>query len=360
MANIITKSRGQRKPYEQFTVTAGQALSGTLSFSGKDLGLQAGYLWRKIRLALHLTTTHASESYPFELAGYYFLKMLDLTMDGRQLVHCPGAALYWLNALVRGNAPYHKNVLAAAATYDYIVDIPFVYPKILNRAEDCMVDDTAYSNATLQLQAGSIADIFATVSTATVSATVDVVIERAPIASFVNAKPVAEPMIRAYQQVATSSTPYWDLESNQNLMMFMLYILNGGSATAPFFQNGGSNGAWGGVDGWDKVILDDSIRGYTLNNVPVYSFMETRNNMIPYLNAFGGGSNVMSPTLVGLHPVVFPKDKSTYSGYPTAGPNGAKSRLRLSSGNVTASDYADLLVLGGRKIDYRNGVQVRY
>jgi len=215
------------------------------------------------------------------------------------------------------------------------------------------------------LTGGTIADVFATVSTAAVTATVDLSVcrTRAGIGgsppSWKN-KPILEPYIKAYPQLSTSgSTPYWDLESNPNLWLLGFYILSGGSAAAPFFQNGGTNGAWGGVDAWDKVILDDSARGFVLNQVGVYDFQETRNNLIPYLNAFGGGTHVQSPSLVGLQPYIFSKDGSCYSGYPTALGAAQKSRVRLQ-GDLTASQYSDLLVFGGRLIHYgAKGKQVR-
>jgi hypothetical protein len=334
-----------RFPYEIYNVVAGQALSGTVTLN-KELPT-TGETWAKIRIMLHLTTTHASEAYPFELAGYYFIKNVVMTLDGRQAVQAPGAALYWLNALARGKAPYHKNVLAAAATYDYCLDVPFRYPQFNRRAEDFFVDSGAYSSIMLSIQAGSIADIFATVSTAAVSCTMDVSIYRTKAGMYgAKGKPVFEPWIKAYPQISTSASSYWDIEGNPNLSLLGFYILSGNSAAAPFFQNGGSNGAWGGVDAWDKVGLADNSAIPILASVPALHFAETRNDLIPYLNTFGGGSNVQAPTLVGLQPHVFTGDGSSYSMYYT----GGKGQPRIKSDSITASDYSDLLVFGGRKI----------
>ena len=338
-----------RASYEIYNVFQGETFSGSKTYS-KQFPL-TGESWRGIRMCFHLTTTHASEDYPFELAGYYFLKNCVLTADGRQLVQAPGAALYWLNALARGKAPYHKNVLAAAATYEYVVTIPFVFPQFNRRAEDFMFDSGAYSNVQLQLTAGTIADVFATVSTAAVSCTLDLSIVRTKAGMSMKGKPIGEPYIKAMPQIA-SADKLWDIESSENLKLLAFYILSGGSAAAPFFQNGGSNGAWGGVDAFDQLFLDDSSLGFVLNNVPVNHFQETRNDLIPYLNGFGAGTHVQAPTLVGLHPHVFTKDGSSYSAYPTGLPGGKKSRVRLIGNNITVTNYHDLLLVGARTIRY--------
>lgn len=348
-----------RAAYEIYNVFQGRSLVGSDTIS-KEFPL-TGETWKGIRMAFKLTTTHAAENYPFELAGYYFLKNCVLTADGRQLVQAPGAALYWLNALARGKAPFHQNVLAAAATYVYVLTIPFTWPKFNRRAEDLMFDSGAYSNVSLQLTVGGIADVFQTVSTATVSCAWDLSIIRTRAGNSLKGKPIAEPYIKALPQIA-SADKYWDIESNENLKLFGFYILSGGSSAAPFFQNGGANGAWGGVDAFDKLDLDDSSLGYVLNNVPVNHFQESRNDLIPYLNNFGGGTGVASPSLVGLHPHVFTRDGSSYSAYPTGLPNGKKSRVRLQGDNITPSNYHDLLIFGGRKISYdsKTGKMTRY
>lgn len=359
---INTKARGQRKPYEVYPVALGQTVSGTVSWN-KEIPVQAGYLWTKIRMILHLAVTIGSGDYGYELGGYYFANMIDLMCDGRQVVHAPGAAFYWLNGLANRSVPYHLGINKGTGTYDVIIDIPFKYPAIFNRAEDFLLDDRSYSNVILQAQFGTIADLMNTVTGASVVATADVLIERAPLADFPAGKPTLEPMIRAYPQLSTSAGNYWDLESNKNLQMTGFFILSGGSNAAAFKQQGGANGAWGGSDAWDKVILDDSVKNYVLNTVPVSFFQEERNLYIPYQNLFGsaGLTDIQSPSLVGFQPYIFPRDGSVFSTYPTAGPDGNKARLRLSSGNITASKYSDLLVFGGRKIAYDgNGKRVYY
>jgi hypothetical protein len=363
MFTKTAKAKGQRGPVEIYTVGEGMAVSGsTFQVAAPQLPLNGGYLWSKIRLIWHYAVTVGSNDYPYELGGYYFATNVNLVGDGRIICNCPGGALYWLNTLRTGGAPHHVNLLAGSATYDYVMDIPFVYPRWLKRREDGMIDDTAYSNMILTVSCGGLAQLFNTVSGGALSTTVDVIVEREKIANFQNAKPAFEPEIRSYAQLTTSTPgPYFDLETNPNLFSIMFFLLSGGSATAPFMQQGGSNGAWGGSDAWDAVILDDADRGFMLNQVPVGQFQGDRVEMIPYLYAFGGGTHVNSPTLVGLQPHVFTKSGHLGSGYPCFGKDGSKlSRLKLK-GTLTAGKYTDLLMLNGRKIGYgANGVRYYY
>jgi hypothetical protein len=179
MANGNAQSRAvrTRRDLEQVKHFRNQALTlSAPTVLGKDFPLGEG--WYMLMLRLNLVVVIGTGAGPIAEGELLFFKNIRLeTSAGEILVNLPARALYKIAAMKSGCLPRKDAIAAATATYSIDIPIYFVDDK-MKRPEDTILDTSRYSNLQLTITSGSIADLFTAPGTATVTANLDLEIER--------------------------------------------------------------------------------------------------------------------------------------------------------------------------------------
>lgn len=166
-----------RRDLEQISHLRASALTlGSVTPLGKDFPLGEG--WYMLMLRFNLVVVIGTGAGPVAEGELLFIKNVRLeTSAGEVLVNLPGRALYKIAAARAGSPPRKDAVAAANGTYRVDIPIYFVDDKMI-RPEDTILDTSRYSALKLDVTVGTIADLFTAPGTATVTANLDVEIER--------------------------------------------------------------------------------------------------------------------------------------------------------------------------------------
>jgi len=308
----------------------------------------------KIRLIFCATVTAGTGTGVITMGVYNWLKGITLRNDRDEYYFksVPGLALYKAGFYFDKATPHYDPIIAAAAGQAYmaVVDLPLVYP-FLNRSEDTIVETKRLNNLTLEIATGNPIDFFGVPGTATVVITmgIEVIGTRASVGVTKDGTP--DPLraqayfhsyMRTYPLIHADVQTFWDLEAAPDLALLGFLLFNHGASGIPFL---GATAGFAGLDNPTAVSLYDIGHRY-LNNILVQSFQHER-NLHPSFNdqGFRHSADVTSPfTRIGEYPHSFVKNGSINEGYAT------KLIPRLEWTNATATDEADLLVWGVRKL----------
>ena len=323
------------------------------------VGKGAGETWERIRLMIHVALGVGVQTFPVEGGVYNFIRNVRLeTSDGETIVDCPGTALYILNRWMEHHTPWHTPVVAAAAQYDAILDIPLGF-SFLRKPEDGYLDSGAYSALRLTITTGGYAagavpgDLGVSNAAGTQVATFDLSVIRTKAGFFNNAsvKPLFVPYIKYIgSRVPSNGVQYFDIESANDLALFGFMVAHGSVARHPFDHVTAASGLSAETDGITDITFGDNIIPNILDRKMIDSFRNERhrdmNAVFPLADA---GSytlgNIPTISLTGKYFHLFVKDGSVYGAYPT----GNKSQIKLSwNGGAGGTAQADGLVFGFR------------
>lgn len=168
---------GQRRDLEVIShFRAFPLVAGAPNVLGKDFPLGEG--WYRLMLRFNIVLVVGTGTTPINEGELLIIKNILLrTSRGEIVVNLPGRALYKIATTKGYTVPRKDAIAAASATYSVDIPIYFVDDE-MKRPEDTILDSGAYSQITLEITMGSVADLLGTVGTATSSVNLDLEIER--------------------------------------------------------------------------------------------------------------------------------------------------------------------------------------
>jgi len=313
-----------RTPFERRLIFAAKPLANSAINTFRTELPVTGESLERIRLILSLSVTIGTGTTPVTTGAYDYIKAITLkTTKGDLLVdNACGKALYHYNTKNELVEPYYDNIAAANGTYRAVIDIPFHRSNLL-RPED-LYYLTNYAALELSITTGTIADLFGTVGTASVSATLDVVyhLTKSPLSKNENSMPIALPYYKQLATIPVTSLPYFQIESADDLALSEFIAFATTSNTAPFRGTA--------TDTLLTMSFKDNIQ-YYLQQVPVADFVQER-------------KRYFLTNTTGLYYHSFIKTGSIKESYPT----GKKSDIKLQIDSFSGSPYCDLLLIGFR------------
>lgn len=149
---------------------------GAPNILGKDFPLGEG--WYRLLLRFNNVVTIGTGAGPVSEGELLIIKNIVFrTSAGEIVCNLPGRALFKI-ALVKGGTLPRKDAIAAG-TATYSVDLPLYFTDDrMKRPEDTILDTSRYSALSLEITYGTVADLFTAPGTATMTANIDVEIER--------------------------------------------------------------------------------------------------------------------------------------------------------------------------------------
>lgn len=323
-----------RLPTENVALISGDTVTPSSVRSYSTIFPLGGEGWHKIRLIFHHVVVIGTGADPNPLGGFLFLKNITLRTSKNEVIFsAPGMSFYHFSYLTNGVEPHYTAIAAGSATYDVVIDLPFVLP-MLARKEDLMLDSGRYSMVELELQYGALTDLMRAPGTMTDAITVDIALTRSKGCFTATGKPVALPYIKHLTPFQAITKGYVDLESANDLCIFGLFAVTNDLVTW-----GCVGSAYEGtpVDLMDDISFQDNVLTY-LRHLKLGVFQEER---AQYSN---------NRAYSGMYPWIFTREGSIYNAYWT----GAKSELKFIIGNgafvAATTPQVDLVIFGMRQM----------
>lgn len=304
------------------------------SLGGADFPYGEG--WYRARLRIGLTVVIGTGTGAIAEGELNFIKNILLTTDrGEEVINAPGREMYKWGAVFAGSPPRKDAVAAANGTY--YVDIPIYFAdQTMDRPEDTLLDTGRYRSIRLDLTLGTVADLFTSPGTATVTATLDMEVERTrgltpteggPMG--IGALPIGVVQYSYAPPVDASGLTTIDLERSDDLSYkrLMVHSSASGSAGVPF---SGANA--------DDVQARSSLRDQT-----GFIFQERAHEMIQNENK---DTYSLESVLAGLEIFDFVKDHSTMSALYS----NDRSRFQYTWVNKAGVAAGDIVTVGFQAI----------
>src|SRR3990167_7200801 len=130
--------------------------------------LAVGEGWYRADVRVGIVVTIGTGSGAIAEGELLFIKNVTLKTDrGEYICNLPGRALYKIAHVKAGSAPDKDAIAAASATYYVNLPIYFAEHERLGfpRPEDTILDTKRHNSLTLEVQCGTVADLFTTVGT---------------------------------------------------------------------------------------------------------------------------------------------------------------------------------------------------
>jgi len=320
---------------EQKELFRGRALTvgGTTRFSQE---LPMGEGWYKMTLKFIHTITTGTATGPLTQGLLRIVRGITLRSDRGELFvnNAPGRMLYQLDTIKTGAAATLPAVANGAQSN--ILNLWF-YDPLCQMPEDYLIDTSRYSAMTLEINYGTVADLYGTVGTATVTTTLDCNIERHRGRLPDKIRPVFQLEYGVRVPVSPSVLTEILLERAANLV-YKRVLLFGSSANAV-----------AGVP-WSGDADDTLVSEFTVDHDqgrPFETYIHTT------FNALNKQEYALETAIAGLDVIDFIRDGS----FQSALFSGNKSRLsvRWVNGTVGSSPLVSLGYEGIRMLQGRVG-----
>lgn len=245
-----------------------------------------------------------------------------------------GRALYKWAAYLAGSPPRMDTLAAATATYSVDLPILFADPR-LDDPTDTVLDSSMFNSMELQIELGSVDDLFTAPGTATVAVTVDLesIESDGPLPAI--AKPIAIINLEHVLPVDANSATEIDLPREANLAI---------SALVTHENSSGSAGVSFGGTTADDVKETAGVYDQD-GHIAEYRYHE----MIQNENKNDAG---LESVLAGIEVFDFVKDGSLFSSVYTG--NKSSLKYKWTNKTVAANDYVSALVVGWKALPARD------
>lgn len=209
---------------------------GMVSFSDE---LPMGEGWHELRLRFALSVVIGTGSGFKSQGTLLYLRNIRFTTDrGEVICNLPGRALYAMNTYKYGAPPVLTALADATATYYVNLVIPFTEVAHLGfmRPEDTILDTKRYTSCKLEITTGTVADMYGTVGTSTVSTTLDLEVKRTKGRLPIKAQPIGYVEYDQVAPVDASSQQFVYLKRSADYAIKRLYVasVTGGTAGVPW------------------------------------------------------------------------------------------------------------------------------
>lgn len=300
----------------------------TLAVGGRTvLGAEfpMGNGWTKMTLRFNIAVTIGTGTGAIAESELLFIGNINLKSDKNEIfANMPARGLYKL-ATVKVGSPPAKTAMAAA-TATYTVDIPIYFVDLMGvRPYDTILDSARYNRVTLEVTLGTVADLFTTVGTSSVTCTLDSVIELIAGRLPEEARPLFHVSYDTAPPVDASSRTNIDLDRSIDLVYKRLLIHSSANSSAGKIY-GGTNAD----DVFDTINLADNNRNIIQN---YKASMLQRDNK----NTFS-----LESLLAGYYVHDFTMDGSNNSALAT----GPLAKLQLSWVNLAGVAASDIVTCG--------------
>lgn len=301
----VIRGRGNT---ERVNFIRGQALTtnGSSQFSDR---FKMGHGWTVMWLRISVTVVIGTGTTPITDGLLNLVKKVLLKTDRGELVcNLPGRALFYISAYREGCRPQITTLAASNGTYDIFLPIYFTDAKMI-RPEDTILDTSRYKSIDLEVQLGTVADLFSTVGTSSYTATLDVEVERTYGALPAEAKPLYFISYDSRPPQDASVNPNIEMEKSPDLSYKRLYFFSGASGAAGVPWSGAANDTYpqrSNIQDQDRFIEKDRVHQIVQAQNKVDSGLETM--------------------LAGVEVFDFCKDKTIFSALAS----GDKSALQFA------------------------------
>jgi hypothetical protein len=226
---------GTRTPrhIERVPVLTGAALTvgGITTFSPQ---FPLGEGWTRLILRVNTILTVGTGTTPIADGEISIIKAVTLRTDRGEVIcnGIPGRALFYIDQIKGKTAPARTAIAAASATYPAQFSLWLTDPLTL-KPNDTALDTLRYKAIKLDIQYGTVADLLGTVGTSSITATIDIFIERMHGAM----DPQVNARISGYSEytlpapVNPASFTFCDIERSTDLLLKRIYMNSCNSAT---------------------------------------------------------------------------------------------------------------------------------
>ena len=318
-----------QRDLEEINLIRGAALSvGGRTVFSREFPMGEG--WYKFIPRVNITVTIGTGTGAIAEGELRFIKNLLLRTDRSEILcDAPGRQVYKIAHVKSGSAPRKDAVAAASATYRVTLPLFFVDDKLM-RPEDTIVDTARYNTLTLDVQLGTVADLFTTVGTSSVVCTLDVDVLRSKGILPEGAQPLFFQQLGFVPPVDAASLTTIDLERSPDLAYKRLFMhaSSAGAAGVP----------WGGANADDVQDLE-SMRDQSnfIVQERVHEMIQDSNKDDYSLEAVAGAAPIP-----GLTVFDFVRDGSLRSALMS----GDKSRLQYNWTNKAGVAANDIVTVG--------------
>lgn len=273
-------------------VSAAPLSTGNRAIFSKELPV--GEAYHSLYLKFNFAVTIGTGTGPVIDGLYKIIRNIYMKTDrGEVLANCPGKFWYFLNLTRNGTPPRSTALAAATATYSCMVEIPFTDRNLMN-PNDTILDTSRYSSLNLELNMGTVADLYTAPGSASVTMTVDIDVRktRGLLPDEENAKPKYHIAYDVRQPVDASVTTSIDLETVPDLAYKRLYVstVTSGVAGLPFFG----------------TFADTVIDKMTLKDQSSDIVRSVNWTMLQAMNAARYGWDVGAIPLTPAYPLTYP------------------------------------------------------
>lgn len=163
---------------ELFQIVRAQALTiGGLTRLSREFPLGEG--WHKLMARLQLNFTVGTGTTAISEGELGIIKSVRIVTDRGEILYnsVPGRILYRIDQVKTGTAAPKDAIAASTAVYTVYLNLWHVDP-LLHVPEDSILNTARYSSLTFEITMGTVADLLGTPGTSSVTATLDMYVER--------------------------------------------------------------------------------------------------------------------------------------------------------------------------------------
>lgn len=295
---------------------------------GRDFPLGEG--WFRVALRFNHVVVIGTGAGPVAEGELLVIKGVKLrTSAGEVLCDLPGRALYKIAAIKQGTPSRKDAIAAASATYSVDIELYFADSR-MSIPEDTILDTSRYNSIQLEVNMGTIADLFTAPGTATVTFNLDLEIERTKGPLPVKARPMFHIQYAAAQSQDAFTQTFIEMERAPDL------------AYKRLFAHASSAGVAGGV--FTGANADDVQNLESIVDQSGDIVRERIHEMIQNMNK---NDYSLEAVLAGITVTDFVRDGSINSALYS----GDRSRLQYKWTNkagVAANDIVSLAFEGIR------------
>lgn len=220
-----------RRDLEIISHLRAEALSlGSPKGFGRELPLGEG--WYVLMLRFNNVITIGTGAGPVAEGELLIIKQVRVeTSAGEVICNLPGRALYKIATMKSRTTPRKDAVAAANGTYR--VDLPIYFvDDSMNRPEDTILDTSRYSGIKLDITYGTVSDLYTAPGTASMTASLDVDIERTKGRLPKKALPILHAYYGAAESQDASVKTTIDLDRSPDIAYKRLFSHESASGTA--------------------------------------------------------------------------------------------------------------------------------
>lgn len=206
------------------------AISGKTTL-GRNFPLSQG--WFSVMFRINLTVTIGTGAGPITEGELAIIKSINLRTDKNEVLisNVPGRGIFKQAIPKFGTTPSKTAIAAASGTYT--IDLPVIFsdPGTM-RPYDSILDTSRYQTMTLEVILGGVADLFTAPGTASVTATLDMVVHRTKEVLPIEARPIWYRQLIDMPPISPTSATFIDIERSSDLGIARLFIWTSSTATA--------------------------------------------------------------------------------------------------------------------------------